>query len=139
MGCTLIRRDAITKMLAAYPELIDTRLDLHPAKEIMRSTGANRILRLFDLMDIPERGRVSEDLSFCMRWNRIGGQVWAAIGYRISHVGPHDFGARYLDEVERKQQEEALAAAAALGVPTAPNVVNLPAPPLQQHMSGAAA
>ena len=101
MGCTLIRRDLITKMIDAYPELIDTRLALHPAGETMRQMGTNRLLRFFEKMDLPERGLISEDLSFCIRWNKIGGQTWAAIGHKISHVGPFDFSGRYLDVVEQ--------------------------------------
>jgi hypothetical protein len=97
MGCCLIRRDCVLPMLTRFPELIDTRLDLHPAKGIMQSAGATRMLRLFDKMDIPERGIVSEDLSFCIRHNICGGQTWAAIGHKISHVGPYDYGHRYLD------------------------------------------
>ena len=103
MGCTLIRRDMVTKMIEAYPECIDTRLKLHPAFETMKSAGAHRLLRFFEKLDLPERGMVSEDLSFCLRWNKIGGKVWAAIGYRISHVGPYDFAGRYLDSVEQAQ------------------------------------
>jgi hypothetical protein len=97
MGCCLIRRDAIPPMIARFPDLIDGRLDLHPAKGIMQSAGATRLLRFFDKMDIPTRGVVSEDLSFCIRHNMCGGQVWAAIGHKISHVGPFDYGHRYLD------------------------------------------
>jgi len=97
MGCCLIRRDAIPPMLARFPELIDLRLHLHPAEQIMRNAGASRILRLFDKIDIPGRGIVSEDLSFCIRHNMCGGQVWAAIGHKLSHVGPFDYGHRYAD------------------------------------------
>lgn len=99
-GITLIRRDCITKMIEKYPELIDTRLHLHPAGETLRQTGTNRLLRFFEKLDLPDRGVVSEDLSFCIRHREAGGQVWAAIGHRISHVGPYDFAARYLDVVE---------------------------------------
>jgi hypothetical protein len=99
-GCTLVRRDCIAKMVEAYPELIDTRIALHPAGDTLRSTGTNRLLRLFEKMDLPERGIISEDLSFCIRWRKIGGEVWASIGHRISHVGPYDYSGRYLDVVE---------------------------------------
>lgn len=101
-GCTMIRRDCITKMLEVYPEMVDTRLHLHPAGETMRQTGTNRLLRFFEKMDMPERGVISEDLSFCIRWRKAGGQVWAAIGHKMSHVGPYDFAARYLDTVEQQ-------------------------------------
>jgi hypothetical protein len=103
MGCTLIRRDVVTKMIEQMPELIDTRLALHPAGEMLRGAGTSRIIRAFEKLDLPERGVVSEDLSFCIRWNRCGGSVWAAIGYRMSHVGPFDFGARYLDTIEHQE------------------------------------
>lgn len=110
MGCTLIRRDVITRMLAEMPHLIDTRLELHPAGETLRQAGTNRIIRAFEKLDLPERGLVSEDLSFCIRWNQLGGKVWAGIGYRISHVGPFDYAGRYLDIVEQAQAQAAIAA-----------------------------
>jgi hypothetical protein len=104
MGCTLIKREAITKMLEHYPEIVDTRIEMHPAGQVLKDAGTHRLIRAFDCMDIP-RGRVSEDLSFCLRWNQLGGQVWAAIGHRISHVGPFDFGACYLDEINKQRPE----------------------------------
>jgi hypothetical protein len=94
-------------MIKQYPELIDTRLHLHPAGETLRATGTNRLLRFFEKMDMPERGIISEDLSFCIRWRNCGGKVWAAIGHKISHVGPYDFAARYLDVVEAAASEPA--------------------------------
>lgn len=106
MGCSLIRRDAVTAMLAKFPELIDTRLSPHPAGETLRNAGASRLLRLFEKMDIPERGLVSEDLSFCIRAGQCGIPSWAAIGYRISHVGPFDYAGRYLDMIEQQQAQQ---------------------------------
>jgi len=107
-GCTLIRRDVVTKMIEKFPELIDTRLQLHPAGETLRQTGTNRLLRFFEKLDLPERGLVSEDLSFCIRWKECGGQVWANIGHRMSHVGPYDYAGRYLDVVEAMANQPAL-------------------------------
>ena len=103
MGVTLIKREVADKMLGAYPELIDTRIDLHPAAQVLKDAKANRLFRIFEKLDLPERGIVSEDLSFCIRWNKIGGEVWAAIGHKISHVGPHDFAACYLEEIEKQE------------------------------------
>jgi hypothetical protein len=100
-GCTMIRRDLVTVMLEKMPELVDTRLQLHPAGETLRQAGTNRLIRAFEKMDLPERGIVSEDLSFCIRWRNCGGKVWAAIGKKISHVGPFDYSGRYLDVVEQ--------------------------------------
>lgn len=105
MGCTLIRRDVVTKMIDKFPELIDTRLQLHPAGDTLRQAGTNRLLRFWEKMDIPERGLISEDLSFCIRWAQCGGQTWAAVGHRMSHVGPFDYGGRYLDVIEAAAQQ----------------------------------
>lgn len=104
-GCTLIRRDAIERMVEKFPELIDTRLHLHPAGETLRGAGTNRLLRLFEKMDIPDRGLISEDLSFCIRWGQCGGDVWANIGRKMSHVGDYDYCGRYLDVVEAQNIE----------------------------------
>lgn len=105
MGVTLIKREVVTRMLAKFPELVDTRIGLQPYAKILQSAGANRLIRLFDKMDIPERGWVSEDLSFCIRWRECGGEVWAAVGYRISHVGAYDYGACYLEHVTQMQAQ----------------------------------
>lgn len=99
-GCTLIKREVVTKMIEKFPELIDTRLHLHPAGETLRQAGTNRLLRFFEKLDIADRGLVSEDLSFCIRWAQCGGEVWANIGRRISHVGMFDYSGRYLDVIE---------------------------------------
>ena len=101
MGCTLIRRDLVTKMLEKMPEIVDNRLALHPAGETLRNAGTKRLIRAFEKLDLPERGLVSEDLSFCLRWQRCGGKTWASVGHRMSHVGPFDYAGRYLDMVEQ--------------------------------------
>src|SRR5262252_9370882 len=90
MGCTLIRRDLVAKMIERFPELEDKRLALHPAGDTLRNAGTGRLLRLFEKMDVPERGVISEDLSFCIRAAAVGAKCWAAIGHRMSHVGPYD-------------------------------------------------
>lgn len=109
-GCTLVRREVISRMLAAYPDLIDTRLSMHPANALLRNAGVTRLFRCFEKMDIPDRGVVSEDLSFCIRWNRLGGQVWANIAHPISHVGPYDYRGcygEYVTQLDAQKQLEA--------------------------------
>jgi len=108
MGCTLIHREVITKMLAAFPDMIDTRMAMHPANKLLQSAGVNRMIRCFEKLDVPDRGIVSEDLSFCIRWNRLGGQVWANIGHRISHVGPFDYSGCYAEHVAQIEAQQQL-------------------------------
>jgi|GEM_PF-779847 len=112
MGCTLISREVVTRMLEQFPEIVDTRLSLHPACQMMKDAKCTRLIRAFDKIDLPERGQVSEDLSFCMRWNKCGGKTWAAIGHKISHVGPFDYCGRYLDVIEAQEREAAAQAQA---------------------------
>src|SRR5260221_11734157 len=52
MGCTLIRRDLVTKMLEKMPELVDTRLSLHPAGQTLMQAGTNRLIPAFEKMDL---------------------------------------------------------------------------------------
>lgn len=103
-GCTLIRRDLVTTMLEKMPHIVDNRLALHPAGETLRQAGTNRLIRAFEKVDLPDRGIVSEDLSFCIRWRECGGECWAAIGHRMSHVGPFDYAGRYLDAIEQASE-----------------------------------
>lgn len=86
-GVLLIRRDAIDKMISAYPELIGDYMVLND----MKAAGGTRTLRFFDQFVVPGEGKAGEDISFCRRWREIGGTVWASVAYDIQHVGPHIF------------------------------------------------
>lgn len=119
-GVFLIRRDAVRLMLERMPHLADNRVSLHPALDTLRSAGASRLIRAFEKLDIPDRGLISEDLAFCVRWRQCGGQVWANINHRISHVGPYDFGGRYLDAIEHQMAVDLQAAQQALLAPPKP-------------------
>lgn len=107
-GCFLIRRDAVTGMIEKMPEIIDTRPNTLDS-DLFREAGVTRFLRLFDCINDPERGKVSEDISFGRRWRQCGGKVWAATHHKIVHVGPHEFADTYADwskaEQLRHQQE----------------------------------
>lgn len=110
MGCTLIRRDVIAAMLEKWPELSDTRILGARDIEYMAKKGLKRIIRAFDRLDIPERGRLTEDVSFCVRWRELGGKVWAATGHEIEHVGNASFKGAFLDWVRSQQPAEPVAA-----------------------------
>jgi hypothetical protein len=114
MGCTLIRRDLVVKMIEKYPELVDVRVSQHPAIDLLKQAGASRLFRFFEKLDIPDRGVISEDLSFCIRWRQCGGDVWGGIGYNIAHVGPYAYTGCYSDyATEQMAKQEAVQAALA--------------------------
>lgn len=99
MGCFLIRRDAIDKMIEKMPEIVDTNMEYHSAKDMI----PKRIIRAFDGMENPtEGGRLSEDLAFCCRWRQCGGDVWASIGHTIEHVGSYSYKANYMEIMAAK-------------------------------------
>lgn len=135
MGVSLIRRDLVTRLLEQMPELSDDLIHMHPSGEILKQAGANRLIRAFDKLHVEGRGWLSEDLSFCKRWQQCGGTTWAAIGYRISHVGDFDYAGRYLDMIEQMEAQAALAAAA----PPVDTVTPIPVnetPPAQADVGG---
>ena len=104
-GVLLIRRDAVTKMIERFPDLIGNYMSLSDMKE----AGCKRTLRFFDKIQT-DKGPVSEDISFCRRWRETGGQVWGAVGHEISHVGMHAFTAGFLShnaKVEERKMKEA--------------------------------
>lgn len=91
MGCFLIRRDAITKMIEHFPELVIDDISRHSLGTMLEAGGASRLLRFFDQMDVGALGAVSEDIAFCKRWRETGGKVWGAGHYVMEHVGPYIF------------------------------------------------
>lgn len=96
-GCLLIRRDAIDKMVEAYPDMIGNYVTLAD----MAATGVKRTLRFFDQI-LTNGGKRAEDFSFCQRWGGIGGVVWACTAHEIQHVGPWIFSACYAKERDQE-------------------------------------
>lgn len=96
----LINRDVVTKMLEKFPEISDTiTVKNHAAKDILEAQGIKRLIRAFDPVYI-EGEKFSEDLSFCHRWTACGGDVWANIMHKVSHVGLNEFVGCYYDLVK---------------------------------------
>jgi hypothetical protein len=92
-GVLLIRRDAVDKMVKAYPHLIDTTSFAHTPQT--DAPGFKRLMRLFDRMPVESGPPLSEDKSFCLRWRDIGGKVWGAIGHEVTHMGRWMYRGRF--------------------------------------------
>jgi hypothetical protein len=85
-GFLLIRRAALEKMCAHYPQLRykrDHSLDAAAASD-------NRFA-LFECMIAEDGTYLSEDFAFCRRWTDIGGEIWADLNSKLVHVGPLTF------------------------------------------------
>lgn len=94
-GVTLIRRDCVQAMIDSGSVASDYRLDTHVSGPMLKEQGMTRIIRAFDKIET-ETGTMSEDISFCHRYRDSGGQVWAATGHKITHVGQYGFSGQYV-------------------------------------------
>ena len=94
-GILLIKRDCIRTLLAKLPELSDTAAG--KTSPLALAKKLPRLIRAFDPL-VVDGARLSEDFSFCHRWRqRCGGEVWANISHKITHVGLQRFSGRYSD------------------------------------------
>ncbi|WP_395672966.1 hypothetical protein [Phenylobacterium sp.] len=74
-GFLMISRPAMQRIADAHPEL-KARLDDGEA------------VMVFDTLLEPETGEyLSEDYAFCRRWRDLGGEIWADMEARLTHVG----------------------------------------------------
>lgn len=83
-GFLLIRRGVIERMCARHPELKFRRDFSAPGQAVADSP--NRYA-LFDCLIDEDGNYLSEDYSFCRRWRDMGGEIWADLSSRLSHVG----------------------------------------------------
>jgi hypothetical protein len=85
-GFLMIRRDAVERMCAHYPQLQykrDHSLDAGVA-------SGNRFA-LFECTIGEDGTYLSEDFAFCKRWTDMGGEIWADLTSKLNHVGPMAF------------------------------------------------
>ena len=82
-GFMMISRAAILKMIKAYPELKYNN-DVNIANADLK----DHFYALFDTMIDPiDRRYLSEDYTFCRRWQEIGGDVWLDPSISLNHYG----------------------------------------------------
>jgi hypothetical protein len=103
-GLMMISREVVTTMLEKMPELSDPIPS--SLAEATPDLKLKRIIRAFDKIRDANR-RLSEDMAFCARWLDCGGEIWANVNHRISHIGPFDYAIRYQGVLEAKAQAEA--------------------------------
>jgi hypothetical protein len=82
-GFMMISREAILKMIKAYPEL-----KYNNDVNINNAELTDHFYALFDTMIDPiDRRYLSEDYTFCRRWQEIGGDVWLDPSISLNHYG----------------------------------------------------
>jgi hypothetical protein len=85
-GFLMIRREAIEAMCARYPQLQYKR-----DHSIDAATASDHRFALFENMIAEDGTYLSEDFAFCKRWTDMGGEIWADLDSKLSHVGPMTF------------------------------------------------
>jgi hypothetical protein len=85
-GFMLIKRSVFDKMTKAYPEL-QYNNDINVDKDLDKYTYA-----LFDtIIEQSSKRYLSEDYTFCRRWQELGGQVWLDPNISLNHYGTIPF------------------------------------------------
>lgn len=86
-GFMMIKREAILKMIEHYPEL--------KYKNDVQMGGVDlkdNFYALFDTMIDPKDKRyLSEDYTFCRRWQEMGGDIWLDPSISLNHYGSFCF------------------------------------------------
>ena len=85
-GFFLIKRETVEKMIEAHPEL-------HYRNDSNIDPNLNKYCyALFDTILDPDDNRyLSEDYTFCRRWQKLGGEIWLDLNTKLNHVGAYTF------------------------------------------------
>jgi len=82
-GFMMIKREAILKMIKAYPEF-----KYNNDVNINNDSLKDHFYAMFDTMIDPvDRRYLSEDYTFCRRWQEIGGDIWLDPSISLNHYG----------------------------------------------------
>lgn len=85
-GFQMIHRSVFEEMSLKFPELKYTPTDLnYPLSEKRKDNSYH----FYDTMI--DEGIIPEDISFCRRWNSIGGKIWLDTTIELTHSGNHVF------------------------------------------------
>jgi hypothetical protein len=96
-GVTLIHRSVIAAMLESGQAQVSSPTR-HVAGRLLKDFNLTRVIKAFTTVEV-DGEPLSEDYSFCHRYTQSGGEVWAAIGHRITHVGQHGYSGRFADQL----------------------------------------
>lgn len=100
-GFMCIKRHVIEKMIEAYPE---THYKKEP-KHVNKQGDDGTRWALFDTMIDDDKRYLSEDYTFCRRWQKLGGKVWLDPEVVLTHVGTFNFqGHKVFDVVSEPTQ-----------------------------------
>jgi hypothetical protein len=88
-GLMLIKREVFEKLRDTYPDLYRPA-----AGTYYEHQGLRQVLQCFEPLYDDAGIAMSEDVSFCRRWQQTGGEIWAVYDDAVGHVGPFAFRAK---------------------------------------------
>jgi hypothetical protein len=103
-GFMMIRREVLEEMIDAYKDEVSYIKD---NKDLMPDGTVQNIpvvmYALFDTIIEPETRRyLSEDYTFCRRWQALGGKIWLDTKIVLNHIGTHTFrGHTFVSKVDQ--------------------------------------
>lgn len=99
-GFLMIRRPVLLSMVEHYAELRYA----HDHKPEDNLAGSPWRCALFNCMiDAATGTYLSEDFSFCKRWTDMGGEIWADLESRLTHVGTMSFRGDITTQFKREE------------------------------------
>lgn len=98
-GFMLIKRHVLEKMVEAHPET------LYLQDKDLSLTREERVrYALFDTMIDEDSRYLSEDYTFCRRWQKLGGKIYLDVMVTLNHIGSYTFrGAPIVRTQENKK------------------------------------
>ena len=87
-GFLMIRREALVAMIIITLSFV-TRTTTNRTTRLAGSPWRSALFNC--IIDEKSGAYLSEDFSFCRRWTAMGGEIWADLESKLTHVGTVDF------------------------------------------------
>jgi len=87
-GFMMIRRQVFARMAEHYPEIKFTKLQ---AVRDFALEEENRHAFFDCMIDRETDTYLSEDFTFCKRWTDMGGEIWADLHSKLTHIGRFEY------------------------------------------------
>jgi hypothetical protein len=94
MGVTLIACDAL-RQIVEQGHATQQRGTLHTGY------AEHPVYGFFNRLQDADGNLIAEDLSFCDRWRRCGGEIWVLLDEPIFHIGTYDYIGVFMDQLGR--------------------------------------
>tara|TARA_R100000654_G_scaffold59939_1_gene86676 strand:+ start:1504 stop:2277 length:774 start_codon:yes stop_codon:yes gene_type:complete len=95
-GFMMLDRSVFDKMKEAYPEC-KTKMVALQNGDVMTT---DNYTTFFDCIIDKEMGSLGEDISFCKRWQDIGGKIYCDTQASLTHYGIHNFQGQLAKSIE---------------------------------------